>query len=34
MTQIGFVFDVEEVIKILEDAKTEISSNENVIMTV
>ena len=33
MTKIGFVFDVEEVVKILEDAKTDISSNANVIMT-
>jgi hypothetical protein len=33
MTKIGFVFDVEEVMKVLEDAKTEISSNTNVIMT-
>jgi hypothetical protein len=33
MTQIGFVFDVEEVMKVIEEAKTEISSNTNVIMT-
>jgi len=33
MTQVGFVFDVEEVMKVLEDAKTDISSNTNVIMT-
>jgi hypothetical protein len=34
MTQIGFVFDVDEVMKVLEDAKTDISSNVNDIMTV
>ena len=33
MTQQGFVFDVDEVKKVLEDAKIEISSNKNVIMT-
>lgn len=33
MSKIGFVFDLEEVMKVLEDAKTEISSNTNVIMT-
>jgi len=33
MTQIGFVFDVDEVMKVLEDAKTEISNDTSVIMT-
>jgi len=33
MTKIGFVFDMEEVMKVLEDAKTDISSNTNVITT-
>jgi hypothetical protein len=33
MKQQGFVFDVDEVKKVLEDAKIEISSNKNVIMT-
>jgi len=33
MTEIGFVFDLEEVMKVLEDAKTDISSNRNVIKT-
>lgn len=30
MTQIGFVFDVDEVMKVLEDAKTDIQSNASV----
>jgi hypothetical protein len=33
MKQTGFVFDVDEVLQVLEDAKTDIRSNENVIMT-
>lgn len=33
MTEIGFVFDLDEVIKVIEEAKTDISSNMNVIMT-
>jgi hypothetical protein len=33
MEQLGYEFDVDEVKKELEDAKLEISSNSNIIMT-
>jgi hypothetical protein len=33
MEQLGYGFDVDEVKKELEDAKLEISSNGNIIMT-
>lgn len=34
MKKIGFVFDVDEVMKVLEDAKTDVSSNAHVTMAV
>lgn len=33
MEQLGYEFDEEEVKKVLEDAKLEISSNSNIIIT-
>jgi hypothetical protein len=33
MEQLGYVFDLDEVKKVLEDAKLEIITNSNVVVT-